>query len=71
MASPFLGGGHSAARSISASQTSGSFRSASDRCHRPNGRGPALTAVSVRYRGAFAYIDGQLADGTTLPKITS
>ncbi|MEO3748759.1 hypothetical protein [Plantactinospora sp. B5E13] len=28
---------------------------------------PDLTAVAVRYRGVFAYIDGQLTDGTTLP----
>lgn len=28
---------------------------------------PALDAVNVRYRGVFAYIDGQLADGVTLP----
>ncbi len=30
-------------------------------------RWPALAAVNVRYRGAFAYIDGQLPDGVTLP----
>ncbi|TWD75073.1 hypothetical protein FB561_6509 [Kribbella amoyensis] len=30
-------------------------------------RWPALTGVNVRYRGPFAYVDGQLADGTTLP----
>lgn len=30
-------------------------------------RWPALAAVNVRYRGVFAYIDGHLADGTTLP----
>ena len=30
-------------------------------------RWPALAAVPVRYRGAFAYVDGQLPDGTTLP----
>ncbi|TYC10149.1 hypothetical protein FXF52_40815 [Micromonospora sp. MP36] len=30
-------------------------------------RWPALTAVSVRYRGVFAYVDGRLPDGTTLP----
>jgi hypothetical protein len=30
-------------------------------------RWPALTRISVRYHGAFAYITGQLADGTTLP----
>ena len=30
-------------------------------------RWPALVRVNVRHRGAFAYIDGQLADETTLP----
>jgi len=30
-------------------------------------RWPALAAVHVRYRGVFAYIDGQLPNGTTLP----
>jgi hypothetical protein len=30
-------------------------------------RWPQLTDVLVRYRGAFAYVDGQLPDGTTLP----
>jgi len=30
-------------------------------------RWPQLTSVLVRYHGAFAYIDGQLPDGTTLP----
>ena len=30
-------------------------------------RWPQLVDVLVRYRGAFAYIDGQLPDGTTLP----
>jgi hypothetical protein len=30
-------------------------------------RWPALAGISVRHRGVFAYIDGQLADGTTLP----
>jgi hypothetical protein len=30
-------------------------------------RWPALTDVHVRYRGAFAYVDGELADTTTLP----
>jgi hypothetical protein len=29
-------------------------------------RWPALTAVNVRYRGVFAYIEGQLPDGTTM-----
>jgi hypothetical protein len=28
---------------------------------------PVLSAVNVRYRGVFAYIDGQRNDGTTLP----
>ena len=27
---------------------------------------PALGRVQVRYRGQFAYVDGELADGTTL-----
>jgi hypothetical protein len=30
-------------------------------------RWPALAAVNVRYRGLFAYIDGQLPDGTATP----
>jgi hypothetical protein len=30
-------------------------------------RWPQLTDITVRFRGAFAYIDGQLPDGTTLP----
>jgi hypothetical protein len=30
-------------------------------------RWPALAAVNVPYRGVFAYIDGQLANGVTLP----
>jgi hypothetical protein len=30
-------------------------------------RWPDLAAVNVRYRGIFAYIDGQLPDGTTMP----
>ncbi len=30
-------------------------------------RWPALAGVNVRHRGAFAYVDGQLADGTVLP----
>ena len=29
-------------------------------------RWPQLTAVDVRHRGKFSYIDGVLADGTTL-----
>jgi hypothetical protein len=29
-------------------------------------RWPDLTAINVRYRGVFAYIDGQLANGTVL-----
>lgn len=28
---------------------------------------PQLAALSVRFRGAFAYIDGQLTDGESLP----
>lgn len=28
---------------------------------------PQLTAVMVRFRGAFAYVEGQLLDGDTLP----
>lgn len=28
---------------------------------------PALTTVHVRYHGVFAYIDGQLPEGVTLP----
>jgi hypothetical protein len=30
-------------------------------------RWPALAAVPVRYRGTFAYIDGAIADGPTIP----
>ena len=30
-------------------------------------RWPALTEVTVRHHGAFAYITGELADGTVLP----
>jgi hypothetical protein len=30
-------------------------------------RWPALAGVNVRHHGAFAYIDGQLADQTVLP----
>ena len=30
-------------------------------------RWPALARVDVRHHGAFAYISGQLADGTVLP----
>jgi hypothetical protein len=30
-------------------------------------RWPQLTDIAVRYRGAFAYVDGQLPGGTTLP----
>jgi hypothetical protein len=30
-------------------------------------RRPALTAVPVRYRGIFAYIDGAIAEGPTIP----
>lgn len=28
---------------------------------------PQLAAVTVRFRGAFAYVDGHLPDGDTLP----
>jgi hypothetical protein len=28
---------------------------------------PQLTTIGVRYRASFAYIDGELADGDTLP----
>ena len=28
---------------------------------------PQLTSLQLRHRGAFAYVDGELADGTTLP----
>jgi hypothetical protein len=30
-------------------------------------RWPALSKVQVRHRGAFAYVSGELANGTTLP----
>jgi hypothetical protein len=30
-------------------------------------RWPQLSAVQVRFRGGFAYLDGQLPDGETLP----
>ncbi|MEQ4210483.1 hypothetical protein [Actinopolymorpha sp. B9G3] len=30
-------------------------------------RWPALASVDVRFRGKFAYINGQLGDGTTQP----
>lgn len=30
-------------------------------------RWPALRQVTVRFRGQFAYVDGQLADGEVLP----
>jgi hypothetical protein len=30
-------------------------------------RWPALTAVDVRHRAGFAYVTGELADGTSLP----
>ena len=30
-------------------------------------RWPDLTGVDVRFRGAFAYVTGRLADGDTLP----
>jgi hypothetical protein len=28
---------------------------------------PALTAIQLRHRGVFAYVDGHLPDGTILP----
>ena len=34
---------------------------------RARDRWPALTEVNVRYRGGFAYVTGELTDGTTLP----
>ena len=34
---------------------------------RARDRWPALTRVQVRFRGQFAYIDGQLPDGDVLP----
>jgi hypothetical protein len=30
-------------------------------------RWPQLSGITVRYRGEFAYVDGQLPDGTTQP----
>jgi hypothetical protein len=30
-------------------------------------RWPALATVNVRHRGGFAYVTGELADGTALP----
>jgi hypothetical protein len=30
-------------------------------------RWPQLAGLSIRHRGQFAYIDGELTDGTTLP----
>ena len=30
-------------------------------------RWPALSSVQLRHRGVFAYVDGHLPDGTTLP----
>jgi hypothetical protein len=35
--------------------------------HHAQTRWPTLDAVNVRYRGVFAYIDGQLPGGVTLP----
>lgn len=32
-------------------------------------RWPQITSVDVRYHGAFAYVQAQLADGTTQPLI--
>lgn len=34
---------------------------------RANERWPQLTNINIRHRGAFAYITGQLHDGTSLP----
>jgi hypothetical protein len=34
---------------------------------RARDRWPALTEVNVRHRGGFAYVTGELTDGTTLP----
>jgi hypothetical protein len=34
---------------------------------RANERWPQLTDLTIRHHGQFAYIDGQLPDGTTLP----
>src|SRR4029453_5667476 len=34
---------------------------------RPRERWPKLSDLTIRHRGQFAYIDGKLADGTTLP----
>ncbi len=30
-------------------------------------RWPDLAGIAVRYHGVFAYIDGHLTDGTTMP----
>jgi hypothetical protein len=34
---------------------------------RARDRWPQLTGITVRYHGEFAYVAGQLPDGTTLP----
>jgi hypothetical protein len=34
---------------------------------RANERWPQLADLTIRHHGGFAYIDGQLPDGTTLP----
>jgi hypothetical protein len=34
---------------------------------RARDRWPALAEVNVRHRGAFAYVEGHLPDGTVLP----
>jgi hypothetical protein len=34
---------------------------------RATARWPQLTDLRVRYRGQFAYVEGQLADGETVP----
>ncbi|MGV9795181.1 hypothetical protein [Gordonia sp. NPDC003422] len=34
---------------------------------RARDRWPALTRVSTRFRGQFAYVDGELDDGCTIP----
>lgn len=36
-------------------------------CERARERWPALAAVNVRHRGGFAYVTGELADGSSLP----
>jgi hypothetical protein len=34
---------------------------------RANERWPQLADLTIRHHGGFAYVNGQLADGTTLP----